>query len=228
MASYAQYFDEYQNLGGTRDTAQMMLNRGIGLAIEILENHYRSGDSADIERDADPKSYRNKNCFSSPGAGTVPGDNSQGVPSTAWCKLNGRFVKAASCSPNMRLVCKGLWVSEWSIDNPSPESHFWRWFFHIQLQGRKKAWHPGNSAGDLFGMVKWPFQGLSDLHLGYQKVTRKNLVPFCFRPTWLCVGMLFFQSAGRWPLPCKTNWVQQVQWVALIGISNVERPRVPK
>ena len=43
----------------------------------------------------------------------MPGDNSQGVPSTAWCKLNGRFVKAASCSPNMRLACKGLWVCEW-------------------------------------------------------------------------------------------------------------------
>ena len=27
-----------------------------------------------------------------------------------------------------------------------------------------------------FGDFKWPFQGLSDLHLGYQKVTWKKLV----------------------------------------------------
>ena len=29
----------------------------------------------------------------------------------------------------------------------------------------------GNSAGDLFGTVKWPFQRLSDLQLGDKKVT---------------------------------------------------------
>ena len=29
---------------------------------------------------------------------------------------------------------------------------------------------------DPFGCFKWPFQGLSDLHLGYQKVTWKKLV----------------------------------------------------
>ena len=29
---------------------------------------------------------------------------------------------------------------------------------------------------DPFGDFKWPFQGLSDLHLGYQKVTWKKLV----------------------------------------------------
>ncbi len=30
---------------------------------------------------------------------------------------------------------------------------------------------------DLFGMVKWPFKGLSDLQLGNQKVTLNHLVP---------------------------------------------------
>ena len=30
---------------------------------------------------------------------------------------------------------------------------------------------PGNSAGDLLGMVKWPFQRLSDLQQGDKKVT---------------------------------------------------------
>ena len=29
---------------------------------------------------------------------------------------------------------------------------------------------------DLFGCFKWPFQGLSDLHLGDKKVTWKKLV----------------------------------------------------
>ena len=29
---------------------------------------------------------------------------------------------------------------------------------------------------DLFGMVKWPFKGLSDLQLGNQKVTLNHLV----------------------------------------------------
>ena len=31
---------------------------------------------------------------------------------------------------------------------------------------------------DLFGCFKWPFQGLSDLHLGDQKVTWKKLAVF--------------------------------------------------
>ena len=34
----------------------------------------------------------------------------------------------------------------------------------------------GNSAGDLFGMVKWPSQRLSDLQLGDKKVTLKHPV----------------------------------------------------
>ncbi len=41
---------------------------------------------------------------------------------------------------------------------------------------------PGNSAGDLSGMVKCPFKRLSDLQLRNQKVTLNHLVsfPFCF------------------------------------------------
>ena len=34
--------------------------------------------------------------------------------------------------------------------------------------------------GDLFGCFKWPFQGLSDLHLGYQRVTWKKLAGVFF------------------------------------------------
>ena len=38
-------------------------------------------------------------------------------------------------------------------------------------------------SSDLFGMVKWPFQGLSDLQLGDKKATSKNhLESFAF---WL-------------------------------------------
>ena len=35
---------------------------------------------------------------------------------------------------------------------------------------------PGSSVRDLFGVFKWTFQGLSDLHLGDQEVTWKKLV----------------------------------------------------
>ena len=37
--------------------------------------------------------------------------------------------------------------------------------------GKKKSRFVGNSAGDPFGMVKWPFERLSDLQIGYKKVT---------------------------------------------------------
>ena len=52
---------------------------------------------------------------------------------------------------------------------------------------------------DLFGMVKWPFQRLSDLHLGYQKVTWKKLVP-CIFGDWL----RFPLGVGSWW--CWTKW----------------------
>ena len=38
-----------------------------------------------------------------------------------------------------------------------------------------KSRSPGNSAGDLVGMVKWPFQRLSDLQLGDKMVTLNHL-----------------------------------------------------
>ena len=37
---------------------------------------------------------------------------------------------------------------------------------------------PGNSAGDLFWMVKRPFKGFSDLQLGDEKVTLNHLAVF--------------------------------------------------
>ena len=39
-----------------------------------------------------------------------------------------------------------------------------------------------------------PFQGLSDLHLGYQKVTGKNLVDNSPSSTNLCNGVFFFRN----------------------------------
>ena len=40
---------------------------------------------------------------------------------------------------------------------------------------------PGSSRCDLFGCFEWAFQGLSDLHLGDQKVTWKKLVDVDYR-----------------------------------------------
>ena len=52
---------------------------------------------------------------------------------------------------------------------------------------------PGNSAGDLFGMVKtWPFQRLSDLQLGDKMVTLNHLVQMPF----FCVFSWPFQDPG--------------------------------
>ena len=46
----------------------------------------------------------------------------------------------------------------------------------------QKSRSPGNSAGDLFWMVKCPFQRISDLQLGDKKVTLNHLVDDLFMP----------------------------------------------
>ena len=51
------------------------------------------------------------------------------------------------------------------------------------LEIKKQKCVPGNSAGALFGMFKWPFQRLSDLQLGDQKVTLNQLV-VVFQHAW--------------------------------------------
>ena len=51
------------------------------------------------------------------------------------------------------------------------ENHYKKYHFMYQVL-----------PSDLFGGFKWPFQGLSDLHLGNQKVTWKKLVGFHFFP----------------------------------------------
>ena len=53
---------------------------------------------------------------------------------------------------------------------------------------------------DLFGRFKWPFQGLSDLHLGYQKVTWKKLVGVFLG------SMLIFQGAHILKLTANSLW----------------------
>ena len=45
---------------------------------------------------------------------------------------------------------------------------------------------------DPFGDFKWPFQGLSDLQLGYQKVTGKNLVYFTYlEDPGICIYIIY-------------------------------------
>ena len=51
---------------------------------------------------------------------------------------------------------------------------------------------------NLFGMVKWPFQWQSDLHLGYQKVTSKKLV--ITSNNW---GLTRFPKKTGGPIPPK-------------------------
>ena len=51
---------------------------------------------------------------------------------------------------------------------------------HLTMLDLEEFWkpkkkHPDNSAGDLFGMVKCPFQRLSDLQLGDDRVTLNDL-----------------------------------------------------
>ena len=50
---------------------------------------------------------------------------------------------------------------------------------------------------DLFGCFKWPFQGLSDLHLGDQKVTWKKLVHRSATAPFL---KTFQESQSRWSM----------------------------
>ncbi len=65
---------------------------------------------------------------------------------------------------------------------------------------------------DPFGDFKWPVQGLSDLHLGYQKVTGKNLV------TTFWVKMM-----SR----VKNRWISQfVLQLALENTTASENPRL--
>ena len=53
---------------------------------------------------------------------------------------------------------------------------------------------------DLFGMVKWPFKGLSDLQLGDEKGTLKNLV-----------GAIYFDPKQKKTFNCEIRFVSQLQ-----------------
>ena len=68
---------------------------------------------------------------------------------------------------------------------------------------------PGKSAGDLFGMVKtWPFQRLSDLELGDQKVSEKTKRPK------LVGGFNPFEKYARQiaSFPQFSGWKQTNNW----------------
>ena len=67
---------------------------------------------------------------------------------------------------------------------------------------------------DLFGMVKWPFKGLSDLQVGNQKVTLNHLVfwellmNLCSKPSLnqlLNVLDLMFHNLGIRAFSCRTS-----------------------
>ena len=75
--------------------------------------------------------------------------------------------------------------NHWS--SPAEEEHKLIWSGRPQWWGfgnkdqessnprKSKIESPGNSAGDIFGMLKWPFQRLSDFQLGDEKVTLNHL-----------------------------------------------------
>ena len=66
---------------------------------------------------------------------------------------------------------------------------------------------------DLFGCFKWPFQGLSDLYLGDQKVTWKNLVLILIRNCnfllFTDLHRCFSRWTNRWATP---NPRQRTRW----------------
>ena len=135
-------------------------------------------------------------------------------------------------------------VWSWFMSSIPKFLYIWGFFFVAKISTRPKivTWNvPGNSAGDLFGMVssrdpfkgeswlstigdkkvtnwitwfqllpsdpfgcfKWPFQGLSDLHLGDQKVTWKKLV----------VGFSWVLRAAVFLLPWKSSRPSKVPFV---------------
>ena len=70
------------------------------------------------------------------------------------------------------------------------------------IVGDSTAILPGSSVRDLFSGFKWPFQGLSDLHLRNQKGTWKKLVRDSLFRVW-------------WPYP--TSWSTLAQMVHPLG-----------
>ena len=73
-------------------------------------------------------------------------------------------------------------------------------FVHLKRKKTLKRNHPVQVIqSDLFGDFKWPFQGLSDLHLGYQKVTWKKLGDIFFRIQHLS-SKLFYRASklAKW------------------------------
>jgi len=74
----------------------------------------------------------------------------------------------------------------------------------------KENGFPGSSRRDLFGCVKWPFQGLSDLHLGDQKVTGKKLVP---KKSWsgnILKENTWFSSKNMWATKKNTHTFHEI------------------
>ena len=68
------------------------------------------------------------------------------------------------------------WILWRKIDGSNPACHYH--FSHLKMDGCLEI------LCDLFGMVKWPFQGLSDLQIGDKKVTLNHLVEDFFVSFW--------------------------------------------
>ena len=96
----------------------------------------------------------------------------------------------------------------WFIETYVTNMFIYRmWFFkHPWVRGNKVAWWPtceipGDSSRDLFEMVKWPLQRLSDLQIGDKKVTTNHLVTGLDLSTFTAGTMKNTEKSTGWP-PC--------------------------
>lgn len=119
-------------------------------------------------------------------------------------KSGGLNYSSSTDSPDFQPTVLLRWKTSTPSTNTtqnSPCSNHSKWdTFHKSLSQQRTArffstHHPGNSAGDLFGLVKWPFERLSDPQLRIKR-------PTCITTT--CV-LSFFCC----PLPDQSTESQQ-------------------
>ena len=105
------------------------------------------------------------------------------------------------------LFCLWRWPKKGKSKNSGKKRGVWRcrcvqWITEKTGQ-RRETVNCLVIQSDLFGMVKWPFKGLSDLQLGNQKVTLNHLVCMRFQ-----VGKCQLGKSCRLP-----PMVVRIQWV---------------
>ncbi len=78
---------------------------------------------------------------------------------------------------------------------------------------------------DLFGMVKWPFQGLTDLQLGDQKVTLNHLEGKCSPISWESVMAeaikMWVADSEFWRTPSSWLWTTEMGEMFNLEMSHV-------